>query len=140
MTQVVFYEKPGCINNRKQKQLLEAAGLKLDVRNLLESAWTPQTLRPFLGADVSTWLNMSHPGIKAGSVLLDLENPHAVLAQLCADPLLIRRPLMQIGGHYLQGFETQVLEPVLGLTIRPEGDIETCPKRHAASACTAEGS
>lgn len=139
MAQVVFYEKPGCINNRKQKQLLEAAGLRLDVRNLLESAWTPHTLRPFLGADVSTWLNMSHPGIKAGSVQLDLDNPDAVLAQLCADPLLIRRPLMQIGGHYLQGFEMQALERALGFTIRPDGDIETCPKRHTVSACTAEG-
>ncbi|GGC00481.1 hypothetical protein GCM10011352_28290 [Marinobacterium zhoushanense] len=139
MAQVVFYEKPGCINNRKQKQLLEQAGHQLDVRNLLVSAWTPQSLRPFLGSEPAGWINKSHPDLKAGKLALDLDDPDAVLAQLCADPLLIRRPLMQFGGHCLQGFDAEQVDRMIGLTQLPEGDIETCPKSHTQVPCAAEG-
>jgi len=138
MAQVLFYEKPGCINNRKQKQLLQEAGHRLEVRNLLSEHWTPQRLRPFLGADVAGWINNSHPDLKAGTLSLNLEDPTAVLAQLCADPLLIRRPLMQIGGHCLQGFDADVINRLIGLSRLPEGDIEHCPKSQDAAPCSAE--
>jgi nitrogenase-associated protein len=138
MAQVVFYEKPGCINNRKQKKLLEDAGHSVEARNLLQQGWTPQRLRPFLGDEVAGWINSSHPDLKAGTRALDLADPDAVLAQLCADPLLIRRPLMQIGGHCLQGFDAARVDQLIGLSRLPDGDIESCPKRHTAAECSRE--
>lgn len=138
MAQVVFYEKPGCINNRKQKQLLEEAGHQLDVRNLLTDSWTPDTLRPFLGPDVTGWINKSHPDLKAGKLALDLDDPEAVVAQLCADPLLIRRPLMSIGGQSLQGFDADRVDRLIGLSRLPQEDIEHCPKSHTQTSCSSE--
>lgn len=138
MAEVIFYEKPGCINNRKQKRLLQEAGHSLDARNLLTAEWTPDSLRPFLGTEVSGWVNQSHPDLKAGKLALDLKDPDAVLAQLCADPLLIRRPLMEIGGRRLQGFDAELVDRLIGLARLPEEDIETCPKSHTPQACSAE--
>lgn len=135
MAHILFYEKPGCINNRKQKALLREAGHSLDVRNLLTEAWTPERLSPFLGGDVTGWINTSHPDLKAGKRRLELDDPTAVLAQLCADPLLIRRPLMQIGGHCLQGFDAATVDRLIGLKRLPEEEIEHCPKSHTADSC-----
>ncbi|WP_027854772.1 ArsC/Spx/MgsR family protein [Marinobacterium litorale] len=139
MVQVVFYEKPGCINNRKQKKLLEEAGHSLDARNLLKADWTPQSLRPFLGDEITGWINKSHPGVKSGEVSLDYSQPEAVLAQMCADPLLIRRPLMDIDGQCLQGFEADRIDQMIGLTRLPQEDIESCPKSHSRDGCRMEG-
>ncbi|WP_432698458.1 hypothetical protein ACQUQP_08985 [Marinobacterium sp. YM272] len=138
MAEVIFYEKPGCINNRKQKRLLQEAGHSLDARNLLSAQWSPDSLRPFLGTEVSGWINKSHPDLKAGKLALDLKDPEAVLAQLCADPLLIRRPLMVVSGQCLQGFDAGQIDQLIGLKRLPDEDIETCPKSHTLDACKAE--
>ncbi len=45
MKTLIFYEKPGCIGNARQKALLEQEGFALDVRSLLATPWTPDTLR-----------------------------------------------------------------------------------------------
>ncbi len=50
MVTVLFYEKPGCINNTKQKVLLKAAGHEVQAHNLLTEPWTAESLRPFFGA------------------------------------------------------------------------------------------
>ena len=58
MTKVVFYEKPGCGGNARQKALLIASGHELDVRNLLTEPWTAATLRPFFGSKpLRDWFN-----------------------------------------------------------------------------------
>ena len=49
MATVIFYEKPGCLSNARQKALLGAHGHRLHVRDLLAEAWTPERLRPFFG-------------------------------------------------------------------------------------------
>ena len=48
MAEVIFYEKPGCINNTKQKALLQAAGHLVDARNLLTESWSSESLWLFL--------------------------------------------------------------------------------------------
>ncbi len=69
MAKVVFYEKPGCGGNARQKSLLAASGHELDVRNLLTESWTAETLRPFFGSrPVTAWFNMAAPQVKSGEV------------------------------------------------------------------------
>ena len=48
MTDVVFYEKPGCLSNARQKALLQALGHRLTVRDLLAEPWTTERLRGLL--------------------------------------------------------------------------------------------
>jgi len=44
MAQIIFWEKPGCKGNSRQKETLLASGHEIDVRNILTEAWTPQLL------------------------------------------------------------------------------------------------
>ena len=65
MTKVIFYEKPGCINNAKQKALLWAAGHEVIAYNLLKTPWTVASLRPFFGdRPVTEWFNEWKLGLK----------------------------------------------------------------------------
>ncbi len=69
MVTVIFYEKPGCINNTKQKALLAAAGHEVLAHSLLAHPWTAESLRPFFGTlPVAKWFNASAPRVKSGEV------------------------------------------------------------------------
>jgi nitrogenase-associated protein len=62
MARIVFYEKPGCGNNTKQKVLLAAAGHEVIARNLLTEPWTQERLLEFFGArPVAEWFNRAAP-------------------------------------------------------------------------------
>lgn len=129
MAEVVFYEKPGCAGNARQKKLLEEAGHRLIVRDLLSTVWTDQTLRPFFGdRPVADWFNRAAPAVKAGAVNPDALGEDEALALLLADPLLIRRPLMRVGDRRACGFDADAVDAWIGLTRKPEGNIEGCPR------------
>ncbi|TAN57271.1 MAG: arsenate reductase family protein, partial [Magnetospirillum sp.] len=50
MAMIVFYEKPGCSNNARQKQVLSQSGHDVVALDIRVQTWTPATLRPFFGA------------------------------------------------------------------------------------------
>jgi nitrogenase-associated protein len=137
MATVIFYEKPGCANNTRQKQLLTAAGHTVIAKNLLEQVWQAETLRPFFqNLAVRDWFNYSAPAIKHGEVEPDSLNEQQALALMLENPLLMRRPLMQVGNEYRAGFDPTKVDAWLSLTaINQEQDLESCPRSHAAGAC-----
>lgn len=131
MTAILFYEKPGCINNTKQKKLLEEAGYKVDARNLLTEPWTREQLAPFfVGLPVPQWFNRSAPMITSGEIVPELLDEASAWELLQEIPLLIRRPLIQIGNHYLVGFEEERVNQVLALNFseQEKGELEHCPR------------
>ena len=129
MAVVTFYEKPGCKGNLRQKTLLAAAGHSVHAKSLKAEPWTAATLLAFLGAlPISEWFNRSAPAVKAGEIVpeaLDFEN---ALCLLLENPLLIRRPLMQVGETRMVGFDATAVDAWIGLrgVALPEGDIEAC--------------
>lgn len=127
MAFVTFYEKPGCAGNARQKAVLMASGHVVLVRDLLAEPWRPETLRPFFGdRPVAEWFNRSHPGVKSGDVDPGLYGESEALALMCAEPLFIRRPLMESGGVRMAGFEDDKVDAWIGLKAgRPIGD--DCP-------------
>ena len=42
MAHIIFYEKPGCGGNARQKAILQAAGHEVEAKNLLAEPWTRQ--------------------------------------------------------------------------------------------------
>ena len=146
MATVIFYEKPGCINNTKQKALLRAAGHEVDDRNLLTEAWTGDRLRRFFGdRPVAEWFNPTAPAVKSGQVRPDRLDAETALALMLQDPLLIRRPLMQASDRCEVGFDVPTIERWLGLeAASPERqgdldrlarqDLQTCPTKTAQHA------
>lgn len=116
MSHIVFFEKPGCGGNARQKALLQAAGHTLDVRSLLAEPWTAEALLAFLAPlPVAQWFNRAAPRIKSGEVVPEALPAEAALALLMAEPLLIRRPLMQCGQTRLVGFDPAAVDAAWGL-------------------------
>jgi nitrogenase-associated protein len=130
MTTVLFWEKPGCVNNTRQKRLLEDAGHALEVCNLLTEPWTAETLRPFFGSlPVADWFNRSAPAVKDGSVIPESLDEETAMTLLLGDPLLIRRPLMQVGETRRVGFVPADVAAWIGLNPVASGaDLESCPR------------
>ncbi len=136
MTTVIFYEKPGCANNTKQKMLLAAAGHTVLAKSLLTEPWTRERLLEFFGTSpVAEWFNRAAPRVKNGEVVPEALDADTAIAMMLAEPLLIRRPLMEAEGRKEVGFDPEMIDAWLGLTKKPEGDWESCSKRHEAKPC-----
>jgi nitrogenase-associated protein len=133
MSTVTFYEKPGCKGNLRQKTLLAAAGHTVVAKNLKAEAWTADRLLAFLGQlPVDEWFNRAAPAIKSGEIVPENLGAEAALRLLLDNPLLIRRPLMEVekGGatERRAGFDVAAVDAWIGLrdVALPEGNIEAC--------------
>ena len=120
MAVVVFYEKPGCSGNARQKALLEASGHTVVARNILTTSWTSMHLLSFLKLlPVPQWFNRNAPMVKRGAVNPDgfgeLDAP-AILGLFQANPILIRRPLLEVEGACRAGFELTAINDWIGLS------------------------
>jgi nitrogenase-associated protein len=137
MATITFYEKPGCFNNTRQKKLLAEAGHQVVAKNLLTETWQPECLRTFFGAlAVRDWFNYSAPAIKHGEIEPDKLAEQVALALMLENPLLIRRPLMQVGDTLMAGFDQQAVDNWIGLTeIEAASDMESCPRTLAQASC-----
>lgn len=137
MAHVLFYEKPGCINNTRQKVLLAAAGHTVQARSLLTEKWTSDRLRTFFGdLPVAQWFNLSSPRIREGEVDYEILSEGEALKLMLADPLLIRRPLMEVAGECRVGFDPDAVELWIGLKSAAAGqDLESCPRSHEPEPC-----
>jgi len=129
---VVFFEKPGCINNTRQKQLLTEAGHAVDARNLLTADWQPDELRSyFAGMPLNEWFNRGAPAIKKGDVVPPELDEEKALILMQQDPLLIRRPLMKVGNERRAGFNKDEIDNWIGLSAGAKTgsvDLEACPR------------
>ncbi len=137
MATVVFYEKPGCGNNTKQKVWLAASGHTVLAKNLLTEKWTAERLLPFFESlPVAEWFNPAAPRVKSGEVKPATLDAETALSMMLAEPLLIRRPLMEVNGELRVGFDAAVVDAWIGLNnAKPTGDIEACPKSHQSVPC-----
>lgn len=91
--------------------------------------WTTQTLRPFFGdRPVAEWFNKTAPAVKSGEVIPEQVSPETALALMVANPLLIRRPLLQVDRDYQVGFDYGTIDAWISLkSYNPWEDLETCP-------------
>lgn len=129
MKLIVFYEKPFCTANAKQKAILRKSGCTLIERNLLEHALDADALRSFMGdKKVTEWFNPVAPAIKNGHLLPDSLNEVEAIELLMNDPILIRRPLMIIGTEKLCGFDAQKVSEVLDRYVEPMPKINCMEK------------
>ncbi|PIW47295.1 MAG: arsenate reductase family protein [Zetaproteobacteria bacterium CG12_big_fil_rev_8_21_14_0_65_54_13] len=130
MAVITFFEKPGCINNARQKKMLKNAGHQLIERDLLNEPWSAGRLRPFFKSlRVAEWFNRSSPRIKSGEIIPESIDADSALKLMVEDPLLIRRPLMISGSLYLSGFDPDEVASMLGMAAEElvaAGDLERC--------------
>jgi nitrogenase-associated protein len=130
MANVIFYEKPGCAGNARQKALLLASGHKVDARNLMAEPWSVSSLRPYFGEKpVREWFNKESPRVKSGEIDLEHVTPQTALVAMILDPTLIRRPLMRVGDHCEAGFDPKLVSSWIGLSSDAEPVTDSCPRK-----------
>lgn len=135
MSTVVFYEKPGCGNNTKQKVWLAASGHTVLAKNLLTEKWTAERLSAFFGElPVAKWFNPAAPKVKSGEVDPASFDSQSALALMLAEPILIRRPLMDVEGMLCVGFDAKEVDAWIGLNDSQPKE-ETCPICHRSDPC-----
>lgn len=139
MADITFYEKPGCSGNARQKKILEAAGHRVEARDLLATPWTRMELRSFFeGRPVAEWFNRNSPAVKSGEIVPEECDEATALALLQRHPLLIRRPLLEVDGERKAGFDAAAIHAWIGLgTELPDEDVEAC--RHGADGHACAG-
>lgn len=106
-------------------------------KNLLKEKWNKEKLRQFFdGLPVAQWFNLSAPLIKSGEVIPAALDEQAALELMLAEPLLIRRPLMEVEGVFRVGFDADLVHAWIGLNdAKPKSNLETCSKGQAAQPC-----
>ncbi len=136
MTHLIFYEKPGCVGNRRQQALLRAQGVVFEVKDLLSTPWTADSLRPFFGdKPVAEWFNASAPKVKSGKINIHAVDETQALSMMVQEPLLICRPLLHYHDLQQSGFTAGVVLEALNVILEPEKDLQSCPKDSNASVC-----
>jgi nitrogenase-associated protein len=138
MSQVIFFTKPGCLTGLKQIGILQEAGHMVEVRSLLDHPWTTDELSSFFGElPVSQWFNPNAPRIKTGEVDPAAYDGPAALAAMLQDPLLIRRPLLQVGSHKKCGFDLEEIDAWIGVApqaLARHDDLQSCSSATAECA------
>lgn len=146
MAKVIFFEKPGCRNNTRQKAVLELSGNTVEALSILDYPWTKEELSLYLGLKpVRECFNPSAPAVKSGDVDPDNYIREQAIEMMASDPILIRRPLMKIGNRHLQGFDMAELRKIISLAAVPGAekvveslkmtDLDSCPQNSGFS-CT----
>jgi nitrogenase-associated protein len=138
MATIIFYEKPGCGTNARQKLMLQRAGHEVIARSLLAEPWTGERLRAFFGTTpVIAWFNPASPRIKSGEIKPEETGAVAAIDLMLEDPLLIRRPLIEADGQRCAGFDR---EPVLSLLGRQDlGNVQDCTRPAPSTPCPEPG-
>lgn len=140
MAHVTFWEKPGCGTNARQKLALANAGHTLDVRSLLAEPWTAERLKSFFGATpVATWFNPAAPKVRSGEVKPEAVEAEAAIALMLAEPLLIRRPLVEVDGARCAGFDREPVTSLLGPALPGARALESCSHPGEVHPCPDPG-
>ena len=80
------------------------------------------------------WFNPSAPRIKSGELDPSALDAQTALAMMLAQPLLIRRPLMDVDGELRVGFDAKAVDEWIGLNESGPKE-EACPICHRSEPC-----
>ncbi len=132
--EVHFYEKPGCINNTKQKKILAEKGYAVLAYNILTHEWTTDELKTFMSdRPLKEWFNMSAPRIKSGEVSITDFSEETALEAMVKDPFLIKRPLIHYKEKYGCGFDSKLATDLInGINV---DSLLSCPKMAENNSC-----
>ncbi len=131
MATIEFYAKPGCTSNAKQKKLLQDAGHEVIEINLVAEPWDAEKLKRFFGdTPITAWFNPNAKAMKLGLIFPECLTENQALRLLAADPMLIRRPLLQVGERCAFGFDPALINAWIGLdaTGATREELEACSK------------
>ncbi len=131
---VIFYEKPGCAGNKKQKELLIANGVEFEVKSMLSTKWDSATLNSFfVGLEKNQIVNQFAPQVKSGEIDIDKYSKDELVELMIKEPILIKRPLIQVDDIKICGFDIPKLNSALNLHLDTKKEVGTC---QSSDSCT----
>lgn len=123
----LFYEKTGCAGNARQKELLKSYGINFEVRSLLDTKWTYEELNSFFeNLSVEEIFNPFAPQIKVGEINIKNLSKDEAINLMIKNPILIKRPLLQINKVKICGFEIEKINELLKVNIKTDEKINSC--------------
>lgn len=124
---IIFYEKPGCAGNQKQQTILKNQGLSFQTKSILHTPWTKEELSLFFkDLDKKDIINPFAPRIKNNELDIATLSKEELIERMCHEPILIKRPLLEIGEHKLCGFDIDAINEIFDLEICDNMKISTC--------------
>jgi nitrogenase-associated protein len=131
---VIFYEKPNCAGNAKQKKLLTLNGVSYETRSILDTQWTKTLLHAFFeGLDTKDIYNPFAPKIKNKEIDTGTISKNELIELMIQEPILIKRPLLEIGETKMCGFDIEKINQILHTNICENITMSTCQN---GSQCT----
>ncbi len=124
---VIFYEKTGCSGNERQKKLLSNHGISFQTRSLLDTKWDKESLNPFFnGLEKEDMVNKFAPQVKNGEIDIAALSKDELVELMINEPILIKRPLLEIGANKICGFDIEKINQYLNSDICESIKISTC--------------
>jgi nitrogenase-associated protein len=124
---VIFYEKIGCSGNERQKKLLTSHGISFQTRSLLDTKWDKESLSSFFtGLEKEEMVNKFAPQVKNRQIDIDTLSKDELIQMMIKEPILIKRPLLQIGSNRICGFDIEKINSCLNSDICESIKISTC--------------
>lgn len=129
-----FYEKAGCSGNAKQKELLKSHNISFSVKSLLDTSWTVKTLSEFFkGLEVIDIFNPFAPQIRDKEIDINTLSKDEAINLMIKNPILIKRPLLDINGVKICGFDIEKINELLNTNIDTNKKLNTCS---SSDSCT----
>lgn len=124
---VIFYEKPGCSGNAKQKKLLGFYGVAFETRSILTTPWSEDGLNSFFdGLEKENIINKFAPKVKSGELNISDYSKDELVKLMVQEPILIKRPLLVLGDKKVCGFDVEKINNILNKNICENVSISTC--------------
>ena len=129
-----FYEKTGCGGNAKQKELLKSHNISFNVKSLLDTPWTVETLSEFFkGLETKDIFNPFAPQIRDKEIDISKLSFDEAINLMIQNPILIKRPLLDINGTKICGFDIEKINNLLNINIDTNKKLNTCS---SSDSCT----
>ena len=129
-----FYEKTGCSGNAKQKELLKSHNISFSVKSLLDTLWTKETLSEFFkGLEIKDIFNPFAPQIRDKEIDISKLSKDEAINLMIKNPILIKRPLLDINGIKVCGFDIEKINELLNTNIDTNKKLNTCS---SSDSCT----
>ena len=77
---------------------------------------------------MAAWFNAAAPRVRSGEIRPEVLSEAEALALILAEPLLIRRPLMQVGAERRAGFDSDRVAAWIGLAAGALRLGDACPR------------
>ena len=129
-----FYEKTGCSGNAKQKELLKSHNISFSVKSLLDTKWTYESLNQFFeGLELIDIFNPFAPQIRDKEIDISKLSFDEAINLMIQNPILIKRPLLDINGVKICGFDIEKINKLLNTNIDINKKLNTCS---SSDSCT----